>query len=65
MKKAFIFIIALFALCATIEATAAPADKRPKNGYNYQKAKAKQARHNFFYKSKIQRANTGCGWMKR
>ena len=64
MKKALILIIALFALCATIEATAAPADKRPKNGYNYRKAKAKQERHNFFFKKHIQRSNGGCAWHK-
>jgi hypothetical protein len=65
MKKVLFLLIALFTLCATIEANAAPTDKRPKNGYNYRKAKAKQERYNFFNKKHIQRSNGGCGWMNR
>ena len=64
MKKVIFLLIAIFALCATIEANAAPTDKRPKKGYNYQKQRAKEARHSFFYNKQIHRQNGGCGWMR-
>ena len=62
MKKVLFLLIALFTLCANIEANAETTDKRPKNGYNYRKAKAKQERYNFFFKKRIHRDNGGCGW---
>jgi hypothetical protein len=66
MKKVIFFLLAIFALSfVSIEAKAETTDKRPKRGYDYQKARTKQARHNFFYKKHIQRSNGGCGWMKR
>jgi len=61
MKKVLFLLIALFTLCATIEANATPTDKRPK-GYNYQKQRAKEARYCFFFKKRIHRQNGGCGW---
>ena len=61
MKKVLFLLIALFTLCTTIEANAAPTDKRPK-GYNYKREYAKQARYCFFFKKRIHRQNGGCGW---
>jgi hypothetical protein len=65
MKKVLFLLIALFTLCATIEANAAPTDKRPKSGYNYKKAKRQAKTYNFTNRSKIRNGNGGCGWMNR
>lgn len=66
MKKVLFLLIALFTLCATIEATAAPTDKRPKkSGYNYKKAKRQAKAYNITNRSKIRKGNGGCGWMNR
>jgi hypothetical protein len=65
MKKVIFLLLAVFALSfVTIEAKAETTDKRPKRGYNYQKQRTKQNRHNFFFKKRIQRQNGGCGWMR-
>jgi hypothetical protein len=65
MKKVLFLLIALFTLCATIEANATPCDKRPKRGYNYKKANRQAKVYNSTNRSKILRQNGGCGWMNR
>lgn len=60
MKKVLFLLVVLFAF--TTVATAETTTFAPPKGYNYQKAKKKAARHNFFHRP--HNKNGGCGWHK-